>query len=169
MIPTLTTARLTLGSFEMSHFEAFATFCAGDRSRFLGGPTTDRREAWDSCMVHCGQWQARGYGGFWASETASGRPVGRFSLWHPINFVEPELSWVLYEGCEGQGFAAEAATALRDWAGRDRGLGTLVSLIAPENARSLALAARLGAHREGEHTYPGGARVETWRHRGVAA
>jgi RimJ/RimL family protein N-acetyltransferase len=163
MIPQIDTDRLNLGAFTMAHFEAFAAFSATPRSEFLGGPTTDRRDAWDSCMIHNGQWMARGYGAFWATETATGLPVGRFSLWHPITFDEPELSWVVFDGFEGRGFAAEGAAAVRAWAGRAR-IAPLQSLIAAANRRSIALAERLGARFEAETEYPNGVTVQRYRH-----
>src|SRR5690606_13136982 len=45
----------------------------------------------------------------------------------------------------GQGYAFEAASALRDWAFSVRGLPSLVSYCDPENARSIGLARKLGA------------------------
>jgi RimJ/RimL family protein N-acetyltransferase len=169
LIPVLTTERLTLGRFDMAHFEAFAAFCETERSVYLGGPTTDRREAWDSCMIHLGHWQARGYGAFFATETATGKPAGRFSLWHPITLDEPELSWLVYDGFEGKGYAEEGARAVRDWA-TARGFAPLQSLIAEANTRSVALATRLGCTAEGRHAYPSGTEVLRYRHpAGVAA
>lgn len=164
MIPTLQTARLTLGPFTMAHYEAFADFAATDRATFLGGPSTDRREAWDSCMIHLGHWQARGYGGFFATETATGTPAGRISIWHPITLDEPELSWVVFDGFEGQGLAREGAEAVRAWAAAERGLKRLMSLIAPDNDRSIRLAHSLGATEDGRHTYASGAEVLRFRH-----
>lgn len=162
-IPVLQTARLTLGPFSMGHFEAFAAFAETPRSVFLGGPTTDRRDAWDSCMIHLGHWQARGYGAFFATETATGKPAGRISIWHPITLDEPELSWVVFDGFEGKGFAAEGARAVRDWAAAQV-LAPLMSLVAPENGASVRLAQRLGCTEEGRHTYPSGAEVIRFRH-----
>jgi RimJ/RimL family protein N-acetyltransferase len=43
-----------------------------------------------------------------------------------------------------QGFATEAATALRAWAARQRGVRRFRASIAPGNVASLAIAARLG-------------------------
>jgi len=162
-VPVITTPRLTLGGFSMPHFEAFDAFCATERSAYLGGPSTDRRDSWGSCMIHLGHWQARGYGAFFATETATGRPAGRFSLWHPVWLDEPELSWLVYDGFEGKGLAAEGAAAVRNWAA-GHGHGPLVSLIAPDNARSIALAERLGARAEGTHTYDHGGVVLKYRH-----
>ena len=163
MIPTLTTPRLTLGPFDMDHYEAFRAFSASDRSAPLGGPSDDPRDAWASCMIHLGHWIARGYGGFFATETATGQPVGRFAIWHPVCLDEPELSWIVYADYEGRGFAAEGTRALRDWAATI-GLGPLMSLIDPDNTRSARLAARLGATLDGQHTYDGGKTVDRWRH-----
>ena len=163
MIPTLTTDRLTLGPFTLAHYEAFRDFSATDRAAPLGGPSTDPRDAWASCMIHLGHWQARGYGGFFATETATGRPAGRISLWHPVWLDEPELSWIVFDGFEGAGYAAEGARAVRDWAAA-QGLPALHSLIDGANTRSLALAERLGARREGDHTYDHGKTVQKWRH-----
>ena len=163
MIPTLTTERMTLGPFDMDHYAAFQAFSASPRSVHLGGPSTDPRDSWASCMMHLGHWIARGYGGFFATETASGQPVGRFAIWHPAWLDEPELSWTVYDGYEGRGFAAEGARAVRDWA-RQQGLGPLMSLIAADNTRSARLAERLGARREGEHRYDSGKTAQIWRH-----
>lgn len=169
MIPTLTTDRLTLGPFSMAQYEAFHAFCATDRSRFLGGPTTDPRESWDSCMQGLGQWIARGYGAFFLTETATGTPVGRVALRHPVDLEEPELAWVVYDAFEGKGLAHEAVLAVREFAYGTLGFGPLMSLIAPENARSLALAKKLDCVAESEKTYPSGASVTVYRHPGRAA
>ncbi len=169
MIPTLTTERLTLGPFSMAHFEAFHAFCKTDRSVFLGGPETDPREAWDSCMQGLGQWIARGYGAFFLTETATDRPVGRVQLRHPIDLEEPELAWVVYADYEGKGLAREAVLAVRDYAYRVLNFAPLMSLIAPENTRSVALAEKLGCEPDGEKTYDSGAKVIVYRHPGATA
>ena len=46
---------------------------------------------------------------------------------------------------KGQGYASEAAAALRDWAFERLGLETLASYVDPRNRRSIAVAERLGA------------------------
>ena len=169
MIPTLTTDRLTLGPFSMAHYAAFQAFSTTERSIYLGGPTDDPREAWDSCMLGLGQWIARGYGAFFLTETATGAPVGRVNLRHPVDLDEPELAWAVYQKFEGMGLAREAVLAVRDYAYRVQGFAPLMSLIAPENTRSVALAERLGCVPEGQKTYPSGASVIVYRHPQVAA
>lgn len=163
-IPTLTTSRLTLGPFSMAHYEAFHAFCTTERSRFLGGPTTDARDSWDSCMQGLGQWIARGYGAFFLTETATGTPAGRVQLRHPVDLDEPELAWAVFADFEGQGFAQEAVIAVRNFARDTLGLPPLMSLIAPENTRSVALAEKLGCVPETDKTYPSGAMVTVYRH-----
>ena len=61
--------------------------------------------------------------------------------------AQPELGWALAREHWGQGYATEAASAVREWAYYERGLGRLVSLIAPANVRSERLAERLGCTR----------------------
>ncbi len=164
MIPTLTTDRLTLGPFSMAHYDAFHAFCATDRSKFLGGPTDDPRDSWDSCMQGLGQWAARGYGAFFMTETATGAPVGRTQLRHPIDLDEPELAWTVYAAFEGKGFAYEAALAVRSHAYHTLGLAPLMSLIAPENTRSVVLAEKLGCIHDGQKTDDSGDSVTIYRH-----
>jgi RimJ/RimL family protein N-acetyltransferase len=76
-------------------------------------------------------------------------------------FAQPELGWALAREHWGRGYATEAVTAAREWAYTERGLGRLISLIAPANVRSARVAERLGATR-GE-TVAGGTLV-VWRH-----
>ncbi|MEJ6404007.1 GNAT family N-acetyltransferase [Yoonia sp. 2307UL14-13] len=169
MIPLLTTDRLTLGPFTMAQYEAFRAFCETDRSVYMGGPTDDPRDAWDSCMQGLGQWIARGYGAFFMTETATGAPVGRVQLRHPIDLQEPELAWAVYADFEGQGLAREGVLAVRDYAYRTLSLGPLMSLIAPENTRSIRLAEKLGCVPDGEKTDDDAPSVTIYRHPGVAA
>jgi RimJ/RimL family protein N-acetyltransferase len=60
-------------------------------------------------------------------------------------FAQPELGWAFTRAHWGNGYATEAALAVRDWARRVRGIDRLVSVIASTNVRSRQLAERLGA------------------------
>jgi RimJ/RimL family protein N-acetyltransferase len=71
--------------------------------------------------------------------------MGQVGINHGPLFPEKELGWLLYEGFEGQGYAAEAAIAMRDWAWCSLDVPSLVSYCDPGNARSIALAQKLGA------------------------
>jgi RimJ/RimL family protein N-acetyltransferase len=144
--PVLQTDRLVLRGPEAADFEPLATFYADDvRSTGFGGPIA-RDQAWRWFATNIGHWALRGYG-FWT--VTEGRAVqGIVGLWNPEGWPETELGWVMFEGAEGWGFAAEAALAVRNYAYGTLGFRTLTSLIVPGNTRSINLAERLGCVKE---------------------
>jgi RimJ/RimL family protein N-acetyltransferase len=164
-IPVLETDRLVLRGPRDGDFDAFADFCTTERSRGVGGPA-DRPEAWRGMAMMIGHWELRGYGMWWLESRASGDPVGRVGIWHPEGWPEPELGWVIYENFEGKGYAFEASVAGRDYAYQKLGMKTLISLISPDNARSITLAERLGAKNEATWTSPLGVESLIYRHPG---
>ena len=143
-IPTLRTARLTLRAPVMEDFPAYAALLASPRSVFMGGPF-DLRTAWGLFCHDVAQWRLFGHGALMVDLTATGACVGQVGINHGPLFPEKELGWQVYEEYEGQGYATEAAGALRDWAFRTLGLPRLVSYMDPGNVRSAAVAERLGA------------------------
>jgi RimJ/RimL family protein N-acetyltransferase len=161
---TLTTARLTLRPHVADDFAPFAAFMASDRSRFFGGPReTDR--AWDWFASDVAQWPLYGWGGL--AVMLAERLIGQVSIIRPPRYAEPELGWFCFSPAdEGQGYFTEAARALRDWALGPRGLPTLVSYMNPANARSVAMAERLGARRDTDAACPPG--TICYRHGGTA-
>lgn len=164
--PILETGRLLIRSPEMRDFDAFAAFHA-DPSRCLGfGPVYRRDEAWRWWASNIGHWHIHGYGYFSLEDRATGAPAGISGIWNPEGWPEPEVGWALYEGFEGRGLAAEAAARVRDWAYSDLGFTTLTSNIKPDNARSKALARRLGAVYERTYHNPEMGEDELWRHPG---
>ncbi|TMV69267.1 GNAT family N-acetyltransferase, partial [Thioclava sp. BHET1] len=76
-----------------------------------------------------------------------------------------EMGWSLWsaEG-EGRGYAREAARAVIAHAFGPLGWDTAVSYIAPDNARSIALAERLGAIRDDSAAHPGDTPCLVYRH-----
>lgn len=157
----LTTDRLVLRLPTEADFTAVATFMRSSRAALVGGPVEDAFAAWRGFLGSLGHWSLRGYGMFIIEH--EGRAVGRAGVNYHIMWDEPELGWHLFDGCEGRGFATEAARAARAWAWSDRGLGPLISYIAPDNVRSRAVADRLGARHERSGTLLGKP-VEVWRH-----
>ena len=148
--PRIETDRLILRGPEARDFEPVAAFYAdAERSWGFGGPQ-NRNEAWRWFASLIGHWALRGYG-FWMVETRAGETVGMVGLWEPEGWPEPELGWVMFQNGEGRGYAFEAATAARDHAYRNMGFTTLSSNIFPGNARSVALAERMGAQKEREY------------------
>jgi RimJ/RimL family protein N-acetyltransferase len=143
-IPTLTTERLTLRPPVFADFPAYERLMASPRSVYMGGPF-DTRGAWGMFCHDVAMWQLFGHGALMVDVTATGECVGQVGINHGPLFPEKELGWLVYEGFEGKGYALEAARALRDWAFEVRRLPTLVSYVDPHNARSIALAQRMGA------------------------
>lgn len=143
-IPTLATARLTLRAPVMDDFPAYARLMASPRAAGMGGPF-DTRAAWGSFCHGVALWRFFGHGALMIDLGATGECVGLVEINHGPRFPEKELGWQIYEGHEGNGYATEAAAALRDWAFGTLALSTLVSYIGTENFRSIAVAERLGA------------------------
>ena len=142
--PTLHTQRLTLRAPAMADFPAYAAFWASDRAVHMGGPK-DTAGAWFWFCHDVAQWALLGHGGLMVEHTASGQTVGQVGLNGGPKFPEPELGWLVYDGHAGQGYATEAAGALRDWAFASLPVDSLVSYTDADNAASIRVAQRLGA------------------------
>jgi ribosomal-protein-alanine N-acetyltransferase len=163
MIPTLTTERLTLRAPRLSDFEAHVAFKTSDRAAFVGGKTT-AAEAWHHLCALIGQWQLRGYGRWMVTETATDRPMGVVGIHHPLDWPEAEIGWTVYAEGEGKGYACEAAKAARSYAYDTLGWSTIASFVNPDNARSVALAKRLGCRPDGIHQHELYGPLHIWRH-----
>ena len=111
------------------------------------GPPLSRPDAWRQMAMHAGQWALRGYGS-WAIERASdGMLLGRAGLWNPEGWPGIEVGWMLRRDAWGHGYASEAARAAVAWAWAAVDTGELISIIRPENARSVRVAEGLGMQR----------------------
>ena len=163
-IPTLRTERLVLRAFRADDLDAFALMGANaEVRRFLGaGKLLSRTESWGLMERVLGQWALRGYGLF-AVET-EGRCAGWAGVLHPLEWPEPELAYSLDQPFWGHGIAGEAARAARDWGFARHGFSRLASFIMPDNARSIRVAEKLGAVREGTVELRG-FHAEWWVHR----
>ncbi len=144
-IPVIETDRLRLRGWEERDFPAYARFRADvDHQAYLGDVLA-REQAWDLFCIDLGVWALRGYGIFAIADGASDEAIGYSGIWYPLDIEEPELSWSLFPGWTGRGYATEAAMAARHWAYETLDLPPLMSLIHPENVASKAIAGRLGA------------------------
>ncbi len=91
-----------------------------------------------------GHWQLRGYG-MWALEQRdSGALLGRVGFIDPPGWPGFELGWLLAREHWGLGYAREAAAAALEHAFQVLQRGRVISLIRPQNGRSIALAEALG-------------------------
>lgn len=122
-------------------------------SRFIGGPQA-RSQAWRGFMTIAGAWAMNGYGMFSVMEKSTGRWIGRIGPWVPADWPGNEVGWSLIRAAWGQGYATEAATATIDWVFDHVGWTDVVHCIAPDNAPSQKVAARLGSVNRGAVTLP---------------
>lgn len=162
-IPEVETPRLRLRAPAPADFEAVAGFLASDRAAFVGGPL-GRLAAWETLAGRIGHWLWRGFGMWSVEDRASGAYVGHVGAWFPPDWPEPEIGWCLVAAAEGKGYAEEAARAARAHLYGALGWRTAISLIHPDNARSRALARRLGCACEGVFAHPDGWSADLWRH-----
>ena len=146
-IPELRTERLVLRAQRVDDFPAYAALMASPRSVFMGGPF-DEKAAWGMFTSDIAMWPLYGHGSLMIDLATSGVSIGQVGINHGPLFPEKELGWLLYDGFEGQGYATEAAKALRDWAFETLNLPTLVSYFDPNNFPSMAVSARLGGIRD---------------------
>lgn len=164
VVPRLATPRCTLRAPRLGDFDTLQDITGSGRADTIGGPSTPA-ETWADFCTSTTTWLLRGHG-MWTVELADGDIAGFVLIGTEPGDREHELGWLLTAEHEGRGLAFEAAAAARDHAWSALRLPSLVSYIAPGNARSEQLATRLGAVPDG--TLHDG-RIGVWRHRrGVA-
>ncbi|MEL6872939.1 MAG: GNAT family N-acetyltransferase [Pseudomonadota bacterium] len=168
--PIIVTERLTLRGWRLADFDTFSAFAMDpERSRYRGGAKSDRDGAYELMAGQAGDWHLLGFGGLAITRTGDDdTAIGMTGLWQPPSQSEPELFWSLFAGAEGQGFATEAAGAMKDWAAEAIGITAPMSLIHPDNHASRQVAKRLGARMESETALNGEPR-ELWRHRAATS
>ena len=170
--PVLETERLTLRAFGPQDVEAGTAFLMSERARYMGGPYS-AHDAWEHCVFLIGHWAMRGFGLFAICLKGSDTAIGDTGPFQPGAWPEPEIGWGIWDQAhKGKGYAFEAAQAARRYAHDTLGWSTAVSYIDPDNARSIALAERLGCVRDAGAPLPdllGWDGTLVYRHPGKAA
>ena len=126
-----------------------------------GGEVGDRATAAAVVERWIERWDGDGVGHFVVERRDDGRFVGRvgFLVWDPRvwesstyadagDSAETELGWAVVRSQWGNGYATEAALAARTWAYDEAGLERVMSLVAPQNVRSIRVVVKLGAQPE---------------------
>lgn len=162
--PVLHTARLRLRAPQARDWPAWRAFALSRRAALMG--PFDAFSAWHAFGHAIGHWVLRGYGWFALTRRDEDEAIGLAGPWQPETWPEPEIGWALFDRAdEGRGLAAEAVAAIRDFAFRTLGWTTAVSYIDPANARSIALARRLGARLDpAAPRLPAARAAQVWRH-----
>lgn len=155
----LETDRLVLRLPRLEDAEGAADYLTDPEvMRYLGGETVPRQDAPSVVQKWLDRWEANGFGHFAIERRDDGRFLGRVGMivwdtrdWRHATLADagehaqPELGWTLARAHWGNGYATEAARAVRDWARTERGIERLISLIHHDNVRSQRVAERLGA------------------------
>jgi RimJ/RimL family protein N-acetyltransferase len=154
----LETERLRLRPFRNEDLDTYAAICADPEvMRYLGtGVTLNRMESWRSMAGILGHWKLLGYGMFAVENKVTGELMGRAGFLDPPGWPGFEVGWVLGRAHWGHGYAFEAAVASRDYAFGSLGRDRIISLIRPDNVRSIRVAERLGEELTGEIELLGG-------------
>ena len=162
------TERLVLRRLTLDDLDDIAGFVADEETmRYIGtgGPRT-REQARTSLEWMIETFGRQGFGHFAVERKEDGALVGRSGLnvWNPSDWsitrldeadgpTEIEIAYLLGREYWGRGYATEAATAVRDWALGELGLGRLIALIYPDNVRSIRVAQKLGFEPEGNASF----------------
>jgi len=145
-IPVLVTDALTLRAPRVADFDAYHQILCSERGKFIY-PRCNRANAWNDFVQLASGWVLHGHGGWAIEDNETGALCGFVLLGLEPGDEEIELGFMLLEEHEGLGIAYEAAQMARHFAFDTLKLTQLVSYIYKENARSVALADRLGATR----------------------
>ncbi|MGF1480434.1 MAG: GNAT family N-acetyltransferase [Cyanophyceae cyanobacterium] len=148
----LKTNRLLLRLFREEDFEEYAAlFSQPEVVQYLGnGAPLSRVVAWQSLASQLGHWQLRGYGMWAVEERDSQAFVGRIGFFDAEGWPGFELGWVLKPAYWGRGYATEGAKIALNYAFDYLDQKRVLSLIHPDNIRSIRVAERLGAKPAGE-------------------
>jgi RimJ/RimL family protein N-acetyltransferase len=149
----LKTDRLRLRPFDENDIDAYARLCAdAEVMRYVGvgGKPLDRAAAWREMAFYVGHWKLRGFGMWAVEERGRIGLIGRLGFHQPEGWPGFELGWVLAREHWGRGLAAEAAVAAIRHGFTELKQPRIISLIHPENTRSIRLAERVGERLEGK-------------------
>lgn len=147
IVPTsLETDRLRLRMFELDDWQPLALMFADEEFvRYTIGQPQTEWATWRILASYVGHWQLRSFGPYAVVEKSSGELVGPIGLYYPGEWPGPEIMWSIAPQFWGKGYASEAASAVKQVAIASKYFDRLISLIAPGNERSKAVAKRLGA------------------------
>ena len=127
-----------------------------------GGPQP-RHDLWRQFASYLGHWDIRGFGWFSVAAKRRGAWVGRVGPWMPEGWPGLECGWSIARPYWGQGYAPEAAVAAIKWTfDQFPELPRIISVIAPANANSQAVARKVGEENTGEPFELWGLKLDIW-------
>lgn len=157
VLPVIETARLILRSPSLDDMPVWYAVC---RDSF--GDT--EQEAWTQFSYYTAGWLLHGHGLLTVTRKSDEQIVGFVILGLEWDDHEPELGYLFDAAHRMQGYATEACAAVRDFGFGLLGPGRFVSYVSSGNARSNALARRLGAARDAQAEKAFGPKQHVWRY-----
>ena len=162
-IPVLETERLIMRGHRIEDLAEEKAFQTSDRAAGIGGPNPPEY-AFRALGYYIGHWVLRGFGMWALEEKATGRYLGRVGCYYPDLWPGREIGWSVTAAGEGRGIAYEAAMASRAYAYGTLGWTTAISVVAPDNDRSIRLAERMGCTRDPDWEHPTHGMLAIYRH-----
>ncbi len=156
-LPVLQTRRLVLRAPTLDDLPVWTSIC---KDSF--GDT--EQDAWTEFSYYTSGWLLHGHGLFTVTLKDDDEAIGFVILGLEWDDHEPELGYMFDAQHRRQGYATEACSAVRDFGFDLLGSGQFVSYVSAANARSNALAERLGAARDRDAERAFGADQHVWRY-----
>jgi ribosomal-protein-alanine N-acetyltransferase len=127
--------------------DAHAIYGDPDVMRFIPIGALDREQTQNLVLRMIDRDEQQGYGIWPVVHKADHRVIGECGItqipgWEP----DIEIAWIFNKAYHGQGYAAEAARAVLEYAFSELRIARLYALIDRFNPRSIAVANRLGMH-----------------------
>lgn len=159
----LETERLVLSGWRMDQIDDLVRLHgtrAVARYLTLSGEPWSEAQARTALAGWIELFETRRLGKLRLTRKSDGAFIGRagYGIYPPTG--EPEIGFALFEDHHGQGYATEAATALRDWIFRDTGASHFIGFADVRNAPSLAVLRKIGMVPTRVETEPNGLRCQ---------
>lgn len=143
----LETERLVMSGWRMDQLDDLVRLHGTeDVARYLSlsGQPWSRDKAATALAGWIHLFETRRLGKLRLTRKSDGAFIGRagYGIYPPTG--EPEIGYALFTEHHGQGFATEAATALRDWIFRETDASHFIGFADTRNAPSLAVLGKIG-------------------------
>ena len=165
---TLHAERLTLRMCRNDNLDGYAELYGdAEVGRYIGGEgrALTRAEAWRNLAMVVGHWHLQDRSGCGPRSTRTQAFVGRIGFFNPEGWPGFELGWAILRRHWGRGFATEGARAALAYAFDNLDRDHVISVIHPDNTRSVRVLCRGAAGRApGRPDQPEGRRVPRLRH-----
>jgi RimJ/RimL family protein N-acetyltransferase len=159
-VPTLESQRLRLRGWTVADVEPYAALCAdADVMRYIGdGSVRSRDESAQQLDAFTRAWKDRGFGLWCVAPRETDACIGFVGLAIPDFLPEimpaVEIGWRLARNAWHQGYATEAALAVRDYGFSTVGVDRLVSVAHADNVASHDVMHRIGMTIERRTRHP---------------